>query len=706
MYPYFKTSKRSKKKKCFIYKKKDGTEKELNLKVHRSFLLFRYFNNKIPESVSPLIQTTIPIHEMHLIYKCVLFSYLSYKDRTKIIFPPEIKIEYEMFDSDVRRIPFFIATDSSSNSIIVSCRGSSCKDDFITDSLGNGISYGGGRFHEGIFSTASYVFLTCQNKIIELNNLYNDESINDNDNDESSYTDNSYNNYSDDNSEEESESEEEETKNENSFSFHKSVSNDELHLYSKSSISLQRSASSEELNLHINSISNSSLISCEKPKIKRSDSNDIPDSNDDDDDISTNMPDTKEKAMKKPQLQRKKQKKNKKDDNENSNENLSSHSIRRSTSNDELSSHRRGSISMSDEDLHLHYDSIPNTKKLKLKSNKNSDSDSNNNDFSANMSELDDSKFSDSDEKSKSNKNKKQNLYQNFRNKPTSTPILATHHMHRSTSEENLNTQQEVLTFWNQKSISVNNLQKKFQKLTEIENSHKNADSETEPVFDSIYVNKMRKKKTKIIITGHSLGASVAAVVAYLFRQKFPELDVRCICFAPPPTLSFNLWRQVGKYVKSFMIEGDVVPFLSVRNLLAISDIMFPHQHSNKKFKKMIINYLEKKSLEKFQVNKALEEKLYPPGQMYLIRFTNEIEGGIRTLRKRIKKRIKERKNRKNIDEEEEVRDDEIQLCQILNPDYFSNLVKNIQENNHAVKNYMRLIIRLTNIFRKQKRHH
>ena len=218
---------------------------------------------------------------------------------------------------------------------------------------------------------------------------------------------------------------------------------------------------------------------------------------------------------------------------------------------------------------------------------------------------------------------------------------------------------------------------------------NKNADSEEEGTnIDYNFVSKMLKKRTKIIITGHSLGASVAAVVAYLFREKFPELDVQCICFAPPPTISFNLWRTSGHYIKSFMIEGDVVPFLSVRNLLSISDIMFPHQHSNKKFKKFIISYLEKKSLEQFHVNKALNEKLYPPGQMYLIRFTNDEEDGF----------FMKRKNKKKA---EKVKGDKIQLCQILNPDYFSNLVKNIQENNHFVKNYMRLIIRLMHKFKR-----
>lgn len=358
-------------------------------------------------------------------------------------------------------------------------------------------------------------------------------------------------------------------------------------------------------------------------------------------------------------------------------------SIRKSISTDEVSSQKSGSLSMqksmSNDDLH-----IPNSKKVKSNSNDDDDSD-NNSDSSENTNSMNDN----------SDKNK------------IPLPISAPKQLRRSTSEEKFNIQHNEMNKTSHKnSNSIANLHKQFQKLAEKKKNNfiYKADSETEKESNSPFVNKMRKKRTKIIITGHSLGASVAAVVAYLFREKFPELDVQCICFAPPPTLSFNVWRKIGKYVKSFMIEGDVVPFLSVRNLLTISDIMFPHQHSNKKFKKLIISYLEKKSLEKFHVNKALSEKLYPPGQMYLIRFTDDNEGGILTLRKRIKKLREKRKKRRNLDDDD-IKDDKIQLCQILNPDYFSNLVKNIQENNHAVKNYMRLIIRLIIKFKKQLNH-
>ncbi|KAK8839088.1 hypothetical protein M9Y10_032559 [Tritrichomonas musculus] len=138
------------------------------------------------------------------------------------------------------------------------------------------------------------------------------------------------------------------------------------------------------------------------------------------------------------------------------------------------------------------------------------------------------------------------------------------------------------------------------------------------------------------------------------------------------------------------MIESDIVPFLSVLNLMKMSDILFPREGSNKAFKNFIVSYLEKKS----RLNFAKIENLYPPGQMYLIRFTNDEEDGFFSKKK--KKNKKDKKNKKS---------DKIQLCQFLNPDYFSNLVKNIQENNHFVKNYMRLIIRLMEKFKRRSTH-
>lgn len=47
-----------------------------------------------------------------------------------------------------------------------------------------------------------------------------------------------------------------------------------------------------------------------------------------------------------------------------------------------------------------------------------------------------------------------------------------------------------------------------------------------------------------LVITGHSLGAGVAALLAILLRHKYP--DLRCFAFAPPGELCrCVVWRIV-----------------------------------------------------------------------------------------------------------------------------------------------------------------
>ena len=47
-----------------------------------------------------------------------------------------------------------------------------------------------------------------------------------------------------------------------------------------------------------------------------------------------------------------------------------------------------------------------------------------------------------------------------------------------------------------------------------------------------------------LVITGHSLGAGVAALLAILLRHKYP--DLRCFAFAPPGELCrYVVWRVV-----------------------------------------------------------------------------------------------------------------------------------------------------------------
>ncbi|XP_078096718.1 diacylglycerol lipase-beta [Mustelus asterias] len=70
----------------------------------------------------------------------------------------------------------------------------------------------------------------------------------------------------------------------------------------------------------------------------------------------------------------------------------------------------------------------------------------------------------------------------------------------------------------------------------------------------------------KLIITGHSLGAGAASILAILLRKSFPEL--RCYAFSPPGGL---LSKSLADYCKGFIISivlgKDLIPRLSLGNV-------------------------------------------------------------------------------------------------------------------------------------------
>ena len=63
----------------------------------------------------------------------------------------------------------------------------------------------------------------------------------------------------------------------------------------------------------------------------------------------------------------------------------------------------------------------------------------------------------------------------------------------------------------------------------------------------------------KLIFTGHSLGASIAAILGTMFRPKYPNLY--CYAFCPPGcSVSLNLAFQCEEYVASIVVGSDVIP--------------------------------------------------------------------------------------------------------------------------------------------------
>lgn len=64
-----------------------------------------------------------------------------------------------------------------------------------------------------------------------------------------------------------------------------------------------------------------------------------------------------------------------------------------------------------------------------------------------------------------------------------------------------------------------------------------------------------------LIMTGHSLGGSIAAVLGILLRPDYPGLQ--CYCYAPLRVLSAAGIVKTFDFVFSVVVEDDITPRLS-----------------------------------------------------------------------------------------------------------------------------------------------
>ncbi|KAK8804850.1 hypothetical protein WA171_006815 [Blastocystis sp. BT1] len=65
---------------------------------------------------------------------------------------------------------------------------------------------------------------------------------------------------------------------------------------------------------------------------------------------------------------------------------------------------------------------------------------------------------------------------------------------------------------------------------------------------------------TRLLITGHSLGAGIALILSYLLQQKYPNY---CISFAPPGQTILKEREIVDDRVACVIIGNDIVPRMS-----------------------------------------------------------------------------------------------------------------------------------------------
>lgn len=145
----------------------------------------------------------------------------------------------------------------------------------------------------------------------------------------------------------------------------------------------------------------------------------------------------------------------------------------------------------------------------------------------------------------------------------------------------------------------------------------------------------------KIILTGHSLGGGVAATVQEMFLLDFPNINISSLIFAPCACFTKNLWEMSLNRCRTYVLNGDFVPFLSFSNAFNLPKNSLPQIIQNKMVdvieKKMNrfnytpkhVNHLSDPFLEEPPpLNKILDNSidfyvkpipLYPPGDLFLI---------------------------------------------------------------------------------------
>ena len=72
----------------------------------------------------------------------------------------------------------------------------------------------------------------------------------------------------------------------------------------------------------------------------------------------------------------------------------------------------------------------------------------------------------------------------------------------------------------------------------------------------------------EVVVTGHSLGAGTATILAFLLRAAYPATRITCYAYSPPGgLLSLAAARESEKFCVSVVVGDDVIPRLSLTSI-------------------------------------------------------------------------------------------------------------------------------------------
>jgi pimeloyl-ACP methyl ester carboxylesterase len=165
------------------------------------------------------------------------------------------------------------------------------------------------------------------------------------------------------------------------------------------------------------------------------------------------------------------------------------------------------------------------------------------------------------------------------------------------------------------------------------------------------------KKKIKLTLIGHSLGAGAAAIAALELNDK-KNLDVNVVGFGCPALLSKELSESASDYITTVICDSDVIPRMSGATVANIAlDIMeydrYPKLQRDAKLalddlaenlpdlvtddrKKTVVDYIDsaseelRKKLLKPKTEERVPPVLFPPGKcVHFYRDGHSISGSI-----------------------------------------------------------------------------
>jgi len=145
--------------------------------------------------------------------------------------------------------------------------------------------------------------------------------------------------------------------------------------------------------------------------------------------------------------------------------------------------------------------------------------------------------------------------------------------------------------------------------------------------------------KYNIIVTGHSLGASVCVLYGMSLKHKYSTMNVKIYPLACPPVFPLDKARECSSFITTVILNSDVVPRLSLGSLHDLKDRLLTVLADNPTFCEQMFRTFAGGSILGQTWTKELEEqkygsskldmdkmkalkthdKLYPPGKCVFI---------------------------------------------------------------------------------------